>query len=499
MILQELLRFKRIAIQCHDNPDADALASGHALHAYLTAQGKETRLFYGGRSPIGKPNLVEMTRALDIPAVYAPEPVPPGEEELLVTVDCQYGAGNVAPVRAAHVAVIDHHIQETEFPGVSDVRPFLGSCSTLVWDLLRERRFNLVPSLSTALYYGLYTDTGGFAEIRHPLDRDMRDSLEPDWRTLKKLIRCNLSLEDLSLAASSLNALEYEENGRFVLVEAPPCDPNILGFISDLTMQVDKVDMAVVYFQDKGDIKYSVRTAAREVKAAELATWLAAGGIGSGGGHVEKAGGHIIGTKYRDAHGNTKLMAYFGERLRRYLAAYDIIDCALPGEEHTRGMDVYRKLPVPVGHVPCAKLFPDRTTLHVRMLEGDVDIHVDGDTYLMIGIAGEVYPIRKDKFAAAYSATRRKFAPDLEYPPVVLNRDTGVRVPLLHVAKACIGKGGFVRAKRLERGVKVFTRWDQDAYLRGEPGDWLVSRPEDPADIYVVTATIFPFLYAPVG
>jgi phosphoglycolate phosphatase len=131
------------------------------------------------------------------------------------------------------------------------------------------------------------------------------------------------------------------------------------------------------------------------------------------------------------------------------------------------------------------------------MLEGDINIQVDGDTYLMIGIAGEVYPIHKDKFAASYEATSEKFAPSLEYPPVVLNWDTGQRIALLHVAKSCVGKGGLVWAKRLDRGAKVFTLWDRDSYFLGEPSDWLVSSFEDSADVYVVKAALFPSLYAP--
>ena len=499
MILSELSRFKRIAIQCHDNPDADALASGFALFSLLAAQGKEARFFYGGRSPVAKPDLVEMIRALKIPVDYDPQPAALNDDEILVTVDCQYGAGNVTRVSAANVAVIDHHVQEAELPPASDVRPFLGSCSTMVWEHLRKQGFDPSPELSTALYFGLYSDTAGFSEIRHPLDRDMRDSLRPDLKTIKTLSRRNLSLEDLSLAAMSLNALEYEASGRFALLEAISLDPNISGFICDLIMKVDMIDMAVVYSLNDWGVKYSVRSAVREVKANELAAWLAIGGVGSGGGHQEKAGGSLTWANYRRLHGDAEVSAYFKNSMREYISAYDIIDCALPVGEFTKGMSKHRKLDAPVGYVPCAKLFPDHATLHVRMLEGDININVDSETYLMIGIAGEVYPIKKSKFLATYSATSREFAPSLDYPPVVINWDTGARVPLIHVAKACVGKGGLAWAKRLEKGAKVFTRWDQEAYFLGEPGDWLVASLEDQSDIYVVKAALFPSLYAPVG
>ena len=36
MRLKELLQFDEIIIQCHDNPDADAIASGYGLYCYFT-------------------------------------------------------------------------------------------------------------------------------------------------------------------------------------------------------------------------------------------------------------------------------------------------------------------------------------------------------------------------------------------------------------------------------------------------------------------------------
>ena len=497
MQLSDLLSFELIAIQCHDNPDADALASGFGLYSYFTARGRPPRLFYSGRAPISKPNLLEMTRALGIPVAHEAEPAP--VEGLLITVDCQYGAGNVTPVPADTVAVLDHHVQEKDLPELCDLRPFLGSCATLVWDLLVAQNHKPDTALATALHYGLYTDTGGFAEVRHPMDRDMWDSLEPDRRTIKKLIRSNLSLGELSLAAASLNSLVYDGEDRFALMQASPCDPNILGVISDLAMQVDSVDTALAYFQNSVGIKFSVRTATREAKAAELAAWLTAGGIGSGGGHGEKAGGFINAGKFQIAHAGLPVTEYFAQRLRLYSRSYTLIDCTQPDAGRladAEGMALYRKLPTPVGYVPCAGLFPAQTTLHVRMREADMDIRVEEDTVLMIGVTGEVYPIKKEKFTAVYTPTKQEFAPKLEYAPVVVNNTTGIRVPLLSVAKSCVGRGGIVRAKRLEHGVKVFTRWNEDVYLRGEPGDWLVAHKDDPTDLYVVTAPVFPLLYA---
>ena len=496
MKLSDLLVHDAIAIQCHTIPDADTLASGFGLYRYFESMGKKPLLFYGG-PPITKPNLTGMVEALQIPVQHAP--ALKEWDGLLITVDCQYGAGNVARVAAPHVAVIDHHIQEKELPPQCDLRPWLGSCSTLVWDLLVRESFVFDRELSTALYYGLFTDTNSFSEVRHPLDRDMWDALSIDASVIKKLKLSNLSMSDLTQISTALNGIVADNGLRFALIPAPPCDPNILGFISDLSMQVDTVDIAVAYsLLPSGDIKFSVRTAARETKASELAAWLPEG-MGSGGGHKEKAGGYIAGCKYAERFGNRPFGDYLEESVRRYCCAFQILDCAnaatLAGWQNVQAMRSYRKLPVRLGYVPCAALFEDTNELQVRMLEGDIEIQANEDTILMIGITGEVYPISSRTFARNYQTATEPYAQEFPYPPTVLNKTTGKRFSLQEHARVCISTGtDTVKAMPLETRIKVFTRWDSSEYFSGAPGDWLVTRAPD--DFYIVTADIFPQLYA---
>ena len=119
MRLQDLLKYQDIVIQCHDNPDADALASGYALWWYFRKMGKDTRFIYRGRNRLNKSNLRIMIERLDIPVSYEPDfsEVP----ELLVTVDCQYGQKNVTRTEAETVAVIDHHQVTGTLPELSEV------------------------------------------------------------------------------------------------------------------------------------------------------------------------------------------------------------------------------------------------------------------------------------------------------------------------------------------------------------------------------------------
>ena len=188
MRLKDLEIYKSVTIQAHDNPDADAIASGYALYRYFKSKGKKVSLIYSGRYRIKKTDLKLMIEKLHIPIKYRAardEKI----EGVLLTVDCQYGAGNVQKLNAENMAVIDHHEREISTAGLVgyEINPNLGSCATLVWQLLVSEGYpiNDDKKLGTALYYGLYRDTNQFTELFYPLDRDMREAvttekLKPD-------------------------------------------------------------------------------------------------------------------------------------------------------------------------------------------------------------------------------------------------------------------------------------------------------------------------------
>lgn len=107
MILKDLLRYDRIVIQCHDDPDADTIASGCALLKYLESKGKSPRLVYSGSREASKKSLLLTIEKLRVPLEYLREP------ELLVTVGCRAGQRNVSALPHQNLAVIDHHELDT--------------------------------------------------------------------------------------------------------------------------------------------------------------------------------------------------------------------------------------------------------------------------------------------------------------------------------------------------------------------------------------------------
>lgn len=504
MRLEELMEYDNIVIQCHDNPDADALASGFGVYLYFQERGKKVRFVYGGQYKIQKSNLVLMISELEIPIEYVDSMEAP---ELLITVDCQYGQGNVTRFEAKEVAVIDHHQIGGELPRLNEVRGNLGACATVVRELLLAEGidFNYNKKLATALYYGLMTDTNNFTEISHPLDKDMRDDAIIERSAITRFRNANLSLQEMKIAGNALLNYEYNETYRYAVVEAAPCDPNILGMISDLMLEVDAVDTCLVFSVLPFGVKISVRSCIKEVKASELAEFITKG-IGSGGGHLEKAGGFIQRELILPAcekkgypkttEGIEQLLIY---RMTDYFDDIEIIDSD-DYQADLSTMELYKKKPLTLGYVEATEIMPKGSNALIRTLEGDLDVEIQNDIYIMIGIKGEVYPIMKEKFEKGYKRLDSPYLFKGEYEPVIRDSREGQNISLIPHAKACFSTGeSFIYVKQLDHRVKVFTPWDEEKYMLGKEGDYLAVRKDDLHDVYIIEQNIFAETYERVN
>lgn len=497
MKLKDLEQFGHIVIQCHDNPDADALASGFGLYRYFRACGKEVRFIYSGRFAVQKSNLVLMQEELQIPVEYVQELDKP---ELLIMVDCQYGAGNVTKFEADTVAVIDHHQVDKRATGtaeeLTDIRSHYGSCATVIWQLLKESGYEVDKdtALATALYYGLYMDTGQMVDIYHPMDKDMRDVLQYDKAIISKLRNSNISRQELVIAGDALVHNQLVEEYHFAIVQVKPCDLNILGIVSDFVLQTDVVNTCVIYSTLPDGYKLSFRSCDKEIKASDLAAYMT-GGIGSGGGHAEKAGGFISKAAFEEAYPDTDLETYFTKRMGEYLKSYEVI-YASRYEADMTGVQKYRKKKTPLGYVRLQDVYPVGMPIMVRTLECDLEILVEEDTYLMIGIYGEVYPIKAEKFARTYREVDEPYMLETEYIPSVHNRIYGTVKNVTAYARSCMPSGEtYIYAKPIDKQMKIFTAWDTVNYMLGKPGDYMAIRQDDLHDIYIIEQGIFKKTY----
>lgn len=500
MKLTQLLDYNNILIQCHDNPDADAIASGYALYRFFKEQKKDVHFVYSGRFPISKNNLKLMISDINIPIDYVKDmdevkKLSDGKTpDILVTTDCQYGQGNVTKLEFDNVAVIDHHQVSGELPEKNEVRSNIGSCSTVVWDMIRKTDSQVLEDskLGTALYYGLFTDTNGFAEISHPLDRDLVDEIPYRNSLITKFRNSNLSQKELQIAGRALLDYDYNEKHKSVIAETEPCDPNILGLISDMLLEVDTVNVALVYSILQFGVKLSVRSCVKEAKANEFTEYIV-DGVGNGGGHLIKSGGFIAKEKLEE------FMEYTPENIRRFLEDrvskyFDETDIIYAGKytAEISSMKPANKKQFKLGYVEVKDLGIQGNKAEVRTLEGDIEIKVEPDTYIMIGIEGEIYPINKTKFERGYSYIDEPYIYEFDYEPALKEVSTGRSVSIIPKAHSCLSTGkARIFVKELDRRVKIFTSWDPEKYYLGKPGDFMAVREDDPSDVYIIARDIF--------
>jgi len=489
MRLSDLEQYKTITIQCHDNPDADALGAGYGLYRYFADRDCKVRLIYSGPNKVQKSNLKLMIEKLNIPIEYVPVNSVSMIQGLLLLVDCQYGASNVSRFEAEHVAVIDHHpVEKTDLEQFR-IQSDLGSCATLVWTMLKQEKYSVDEDveLGTALYYGLFTDTNQFAELFHPVDMDMRESLTINKRLLTMFRNANLSLKELEIAGIAMIRYNYNDDYRFAVIKSNPCDPNILGLISDFLLQVDVVDTCLVYNEVNGGYKISVRSCVKEVNANELAAYLTEG-IGSGGGHYEKAGGFISMTRYEEKYPTLHSEAYFNNRMTEYFDSFTILS-AKDMKTDITGMKRYARRKEPICYIKAMDIVKPGTDITIRTGKKSMDCVAGEDSYFIIEKDGVVHYISEERFLKYLSPVDMDMPDEYkgeEYVSVIKNRTDDKTYYLTDHMKVCVPTDEFcIYAKELDSSVKLFPLWDEDEYMLGMPGDYLTVNADEITNVFI--------------
>ncbi len=156
-----VLGAKRIVINAHVNPDADAIGSVLGLTQGLRAMGKDATGALSDPIPDYASFLVG---AADIEAE-----LPSGAVDLIVSADAadiervgRLYDNNRARFTATPVLNIDHHRTNPLFGTVNHVDPHASSTSELMYRFLVRLGAPITPHTATALLFGISGDTGSF-------------------------------------------------------------------------------------------------------------------------------------------------------------------------------------------------------------------------------------------------------------------------------------------------------------------------------------------------
>jgi len=315
--LKQLLAYKRICIQCHNNPDADAVASAFGVYRYLISHGVEVSIVYGGEQPIKKSSMKMLLRECGIPLTHNRAP---SGFELLLLVDCQYGQTNAERFEAREIAIIDHHIQVVEDSANYFIKSRYQSCSTIVYELLLEEGYPVEddPELTVAFLYGLYTDTASFADLFYEPDIAMKAALFSGQPLFERLIKSSMTVAELLVACDAMYNHYFDVDRRFAIVGALKCEQTVLGIIGDFMIQVDSVFLSVAYTEAGAGYQISIRSCHEKLHADKIAAYIC-DGVGGGGGHAKKAGGKILRLKMQEKYGGKSVFEVVEMRLCRYI------------------------------------------------------------------------------------------------------------------------------------------------------------------------------------
>jgi nanoRNase/pAp phosphatase (c-di-AMP/oligoRNAs hydrolase) len=283
-----------VLILPHNDPDPDAIAAALALRCLLAERcDVEGRIVYKGI--IGRAENKALVNYLNHP-LYRLERADLRESVPIALVDTQPGAGNNSlPTTFTPAIVIDHHPlrQATAQAFFADVRPQLGSTSTILTEYLQE--VDLEPSsvLATALFYGIKTDTLGLVRGASPADAAAYFHLQPrvDVDALLEIERAQVPAEYFKRLSAALNAARVFDQVVIAYIGSMT-RPDMAAEMADLLLRLKGVQWAVCMGLFRRELVLAVRTRRRWGGAGELARAIV-GSTGAAGGHGAMAGGQI--------------------------------------------------------------------------------------------------------------------------------------------------------------------------------------------------------------
>lgn len=284
----------RVLILPHNDPDPDAIASAVALSRLLADKaGIDSQIAY--RGIIGRAENQALVRYLDYP-LQRLTGAHLAECHAIALVDTQPGTGNNPwPGNSPPTIVLDHHPWRDATAGATfaDVRPDVGSTSTIMLEYLRTAEIELSPTLATALFYGIKTDTLGLVRGASPADVAAYFSLQPlvDVEALVTIERAQVPEEYFqSLDAALHSAHIYGHVVTSFIGQMRR--PDLAAEMADLLLRLRGVQWVLCIGVYRHELILSLRTRSGKSGAGQLAQAIV-GGQGTAGGHGSMAGGQV--------------------------------------------------------------------------------------------------------------------------------------------------------------------------------------------------------------
>ena len=287
---------KPLAVVAHDNPDPDAIASACGLVAIAESVGVPADAYYFGEITHQENRALVNLLELSLYPV-TPESFDPADYGTIALVDhAQPGVNDSLPPETEVGIVVDHHpprmpIDKTD--RYVDIRPTVGSTSTIITEYVRRLGIRPDEQLATALLYGIQTDTKGFTREVSTADFEAASQLSElaNSDDLKRIESPSVSGSVVDTLATAIKRRDVRGSTLASCV-GRIADRDALSQTADDLLDMDGITTVVVYGYTDEMIYVSGRTRGTPLDLGAVFR-DALDRIGSAGGHANMAGAQL--------------------------------------------------------------------------------------------------------------------------------------------------------------------------------------------------------------
>ncbi|MGQ9812044.1 MAG: DHH family phosphoesterase [Dissulfurimicrobium sp.] len=288
ILLQSFKKDDRVLIVIVADPDA--MASAFAIKRLLARRVEEVTIAH--QNEIMRVNNIAMKELLKIP-MQRLRSIKKETFTKFILLDSQPLHNPDLAVISYHT-VIDHHpVTEGWTAQFIDIRPEYGATSTIVFEYLKAAKIKLSVALSTALFYGIKSDTQNFTQKATQSDilcfRHLFKGI--NQQLLNKIETSDLRRSDLKYLKLAFENMKVSKQRIYTHIDKVT-NPDMLVVTADFLTHVHDIGWVIVsgVYGDKLIVIF--RCDGYKKDAGKLAARVF-GAIGSAGGHKEKARAEI--------------------------------------------------------------------------------------------------------------------------------------------------------------------------------------------------------------
>ncbi len=242
--------------------DPDALASAMAFKRILAHKAQE--VIIASTNEVTRPDNLAMLRYLRIPLVRWEAEMQSQFQKFAIVDSQPHHHPLFAPLTFS--AIIDHHplpADKCHLADFVDIRPEIGATATMFTRYLQNLAIKPSKLLSTALLYGIRTDTAAFERAGGEIDLRAYQWLSKHANTtlLRRILRSEYLMEWLPLFSHAFRSLQTCSTGAHAHV-GKVSSPDLLVAIADFFTRVHGLrwvavsgvhaDNAIVIFRGDG-------------------------------------------------------------------------------------------------------------------------------------------------------------------------------------------------------------------------------------------------------